>query len=162
MGRPTRRVVEILRRTAGGAVMVRGGDRLEYTYETGETIRDDRGYPLRTAAFCRFVREGWLLPGPDVGIWRSRELTDPPLIGEAKADMTQQRPTPQQTAILRRVATHRLMATFIDGRKQYSYGDGVPVKRNDAERLIHNRWVVPESPGLFRDEEPQTYVSRSP
>jgi hypothetical protein len=89
-------------------------------------------------------------------------VSDPaiPVQTKVEDDLSKQLPTPQQTAILRRASLHKLTVEFVEGRKRYSYGDGVPVRREDAERLIARRWVVPESPGLFGDE-PQVYVYRS-
>jgi hypothetical protein len=152
----------MLRRAGSGGIAVNPGAASFGYADSGELLRDQRGNVLEVASFCRFVREGWLLPGDDVGTWRPRTVAEgEPPQPERKDEMGRQLPTPQQTAILRRVSTHKMAVSFVEGKRVYSYGDGVPVKRDDAERLVRNRWVVPESPGLF-DDEPQTYVCRSP
>lgn len=162
---PSRLTTEILRRAAGGEVVAHPDleENFWYAYEDGTPLLDRYGRMLSTRAFCRFLRHGWLLP-VEVGRWRARSVADgaPPAPEAPKEEeMPEQRPTPQQVAILRRISTHKLVVGFTDGRKGYSYGDGVPISRADAERLIARRWVIPESPGLFHGEEPQTYVARS-
>jgi hypothetical protein len=157
----------MLRRAGSGGIAVRtvySGDLpcLFFGYDDGGELRDAAGRLVQPLAFSRYVREGWLLPGDDVGTWRPRTVAEgEPPQPERRPEMGKQLPTPQQTAILRRVSAHKLAVSFVEGKRVYSYGDGVPVKRDDAERLVRNRWVVPESPGLF-DDEPQTYVCRSP
>lgn len=168
MPRPTERVVEILRRAAVDQIGVRTirssltSDILatRFVYGDGAEIFAG-GHPMTGRDIGRMVREGWLIPGDDVGLWRARTLADPAIEAKPRREgVGEQRPTLQQTAILRRISTHKLVVAFIDGRKGYSYGDGLPVRREDAERLIRNRWVTPESPGLFHGEEPQSYVCR--
>jgi hypothetical protein len=163
---PSERTVSMLRRAADSAVIVEAdpltGDMWFAYADDGEELRDEGGRLLTARAFCRFVREGWLLPGDDVGLFRARTVPDGRPQRKQEVEVGEQKPTPQQTAILRRISVHKLVVAFVDGRKGYSYGDGVPVRREDAERIIRNRWVVPESPGLFYGEEPQSYVCRSP
>lgn len=163
MARPTERVVAILRRAGVSPIEVRGGKPLWFAYEGGDAVREANGELLAAQTFCRYVREGWLLP-IEVGRYRSRTLSDPAATEEPKAaedEMRAQLPSPQQTAILRRVAIHKLMVEYRNGAKLYSYGDGVPIRDRDAERLIARKWVVPESPGLF-GEVAQVYIAHSP
>lgn len=163
--RPSRLTTDMLRRAAGGRVEVRSGrprpadePKLHYAYETGDVVLDAKGYALSTRAFCRIVKAGWLLP-VEVGVYRARAIPDGPApTQDDEEDMAREHlPTTQQTAILRRASLHRIVVSFIEGRRVYEYGDGVPVNRKDAERLIARGWVRPETPGLFRDE-PQSYV----
>lgn len=160
MAQPSGRMVSILRAASLSPIEVVGPHPFEFAYDGGETVRDANSRPITTRAFCRWVREGWLVP-VEVGRYRSRILSDPAIEAPIKPedDMSRQLPTPQQVAVLRRVASHKLVAQFRDGRKEYAYGDGLPVKRQDAERLIARGWVRPESPGLFRDEDAQTYTA---
>src|SRR6185295_4342798 len=72
---PNRRAVEILRRAARGAVVVRptvvrGVPVTRFCYEAGEPILNERGYDLTLWSFCRMVRTGWLLP-VEVGVYRA-------------------------------------------------------------------------------------------
>jgi len=159
---PSKRTVEILRRAADGGIRI--ADRRRPVYGDGAAVRDQYGNPLPVSSFCLFVRRGWLLPGEDVGMWRARDLAEgkAPAMAKGEDELAGQSPTPQQVAILRRIAQTRLVVSFVGGRKTYAYADGPEVRRQDAERLIRQRWVVPESPGLFHGEEPQTYIALKP
>ena len=158
---PSERVVEILRRASVDQIMFCGRGGARYS-STGEAVVDGWGDALDARPFGYMIRQGWLLPGDDVGLWRARRLDDPAIEKPKEELVGQQKPTVQQTAVLRRISQKKLVVTIIEGKKTYAYGDGLPVKRQDAERIIANRWVAPESPGLFgRDEDAQTYVCRS-
>lgn len=72
-----------------------------------------------------------------------------------------QLPTDKQTAMLRRIKRGKLVATFVNGEKSFSYEDGSPASYGDAMKLIQKGWVKPEDPGLIGDE-PQSWVIREP
>ena len=67
------------------------------------------------------------------------------------------RPTPHQTAMLRRIERGKLLVTMIDGKSVYSYEDGTKCNQDAAYGLIRRGWVRPESPGLIGGM-PQGYV----
>jgi hypothetical protein len=53
------------------------------------------------------------------------------------------RPTPLQTAILRRAGAGGVLCTMVEGARHFSYEDGTPVSgsHEDVERCIRNGWL---------------------
>ena len=73
-------------------------------------------------------------------------------------------PTPEEVAILRRIAQGYAKLTFTKDGPQYAYDDGTPIRasRRRFNRMVENRWLVGDKDSLFADGTPQIYRARKP
>jgi hypothetical protein len=71
------------------------------------------------------------------------------------------RPTIADTKLITRIAHNPpLIKTHGDGDHEYSLGNGEPVNKAQAERLIINGWVIGNKDGLLGMS--QSYRTRRP
>jgi hypothetical protein len=93
---------------------------------------------------------------------------DPPGAGVSlvrKSPSKPRRPTPQQTAALRKIASGWLDVTMRDGKPCCSYADGTtPSHGFNLARFISAGWLTPAAGcrPLFGDAFAQRYVARRP
>lgn len=82
-------------------------------------------------------------------------------------------PTPQEVAMLRRIAMGYAVLTFTDDGPHYAYNDGaaLPLRRSPKdpdgkgqfERMVSNGWLIPDKKdSLFEDASAQVYRVRKP
>jgi hypothetical protein len=81
-------------------------------------------------------------------------------------------PTPEEVAMLRRIARGYAKLTFTEKGPQYAYDDGTPLplrrpKRDPHgklhfDRMVENRWLVGDKDSLMEDGTPQIYRARKP
>ena len=81
-------------------------------------------------------------------------------------------PTPDEVAMLRRIARGYARTTNTGGGPQYHYDDGTPMPLRKGKldpygtkafkRLVHNGWLIPQGDALIPGTLSQTYKARKP